>query len=186
MVIMNVTVRFKCVEGFAVISRDGDRLMNYIDDNGIILSPNLWFEWATPFTKDGYGIVQRVFDHTWNFIDRQGKILSPNMWFKGVGTFVNNVAYVYQNLDSWNYINKKGEILSPNLWFKWADDFCFGYGTVLRHDFKYNFIDTQGKFLSPNIWFDSVGYKHELPTGVLDDKVYYFSKNKNPHRYLLL
>lgn len=150
MAIMNVTVRFKSVEGFTVISRDEDRLMNYIDDNGIILSPNLWFEWATPFTKDGYGIVQRVFDHTWNFIDRQGKILSPNMWFK------------------------------------WVDDFCFGYGAVLRHDFKYNFIDIQGNFLSPNIWFDSVGYKHELPTGVLDDKVYYFSKNKNPHRYLLL
>lgn len=113
MAIMNVTVRFKSVEGFAVISRDEDRLMNYIDDNGIILSPNLWFEWATPFTKDGYGIVQRVFDHTWNFIDRQGKILSPNMWFKGVGTFINDVAYVYQNIDSWNYINKKVKYSHP-------------------------------------------------------------------------
>lgn len=171
--------------GFAVVTRE-DNLMNYIDSNGNVLYPDMWFEWADEFTQDEYALVQRCHDYAWNFIDSKGKILSPNMWFAGVGRFYDGVAYVYKNLNTWNYINRQGEIISPNKWFEWADDFYFGYGEIQANNSKLNYIDNKGNILSPNLWFDTMDFFNQQPIGVIDGQTYFFDKSNKPHKFLLL
>ena len=125
---------------------------NYIDTQGKLVSPNLWFDAVYNFSD---GCAEVKLNNKYNYIDTQGKLLSPTQWFDGAGDFYDGYAEVKLN-SKWNFIDTQGKLVSPNQWFDDAGIFLNGYAKVKLNN-KWNFIDTQGKLLSPNQWFDYVG-----------------------------
>ena len=57
-----------------------DGKYNYIDKNGKLLIPSLWFDEVYDF-ENGYAGVKK--DGKWNYINTEGQLLSPNLWFDG-------------------------------------------------------------------------------------------------------
>jgi hypothetical protein len=126
---------------------------NYVDLNGKLLSPNMWFDDADNFDKNGFAVVKK--DKQWNFINTDGKILSPNMWFDNVNAFYNNGFAKVEKDNQWNFINTDGKILSP-MWFDNVYAFNKNGFAVVKKDKQWNFINTDGKILFTNMWFDDI------------------------------
>ena len=106
-------------DGFARVKRSTDKLWNFIDKDGKILSDE-WFDWVDYFNKEGFAKVQRK-DGKWNFIDANGKIIS-NEWYRYVDYFQDGLAVVRRSDYLWNFIDANGKILS-NEWFYSVEDF---------------------------------------------------------------
>ena len=116
---------------------------NFIDTQGKLLSPNLWFDNIYNFS-DGYAKVE--LNNKWNFIDTQGKLVSQNQWFNYVGNFSDGYAKVELN-DKWNFIDTQGKLVSPNKWFDNVYYFSDGYAKVELND-KWYQIDTKGNIVA--------------------------------------
>ena len=125
---------------------------NYIDTQGKLVSPNLWFDAVYNFSD---GCAEVKLNNKYNYIDTQGKLLSPTQWFDGACDIFNGYAKVKLN-SKWNFIDTQGKLVSPNQWFDYVGNFLNGYAVVILNN-KYNLIDTQGKLVSPNQWFDNAG-----------------------------
>ena len=88
---------------------------NFIDEDGNLLSPNIWFKGTGPFIN-GYAVVYHSF---WcNYIDENGNLLSPNQWFNEAKPFENGFGLVNCDLHThnvqfssdWYKIDAKGRI----------------------------------------------------------------------------
>lgn len=89
---------------------------NFIDKQGNLLSPDMWFEWAGNF-HNGVALVH-CYNGLSNYINTKGRLLSPNMWFIWVSNFNNGIALVQRNTDfRCNFIDPRGNILFPATWF---------------------------------------------------------------------
>jgi len=135
-------------EGFAVVCRYNRRNQqterNFINKQGELVSPHLWFEGATHF-KNGFAVVSRRGDMKKNLIDTTGKVISDK-WFDYVYDFKDGFSLV-QDSELINYINTKGELmfnewLKTPLYFKPKDEMLVSVDGTIRISPDHNFIAT--------------------------------------------
>ena len=101
-------------EGFRRVfafDEDGDKIWNFIDSQGNILSPE-WFSRASEF-GNGYAIVRK--NGMYNCINTQGNLMSKR-WFNYITPFENN-GYTDVALEDnkghliWNIMDRNGKIM---------------------------------------------------------------------------
>lgn len=141
-------------EGFAQIKDINNGIWNFIDRNGNILNPNLWFIDVRPF-HNGFARVQRP-DFLWNYISKQGEILYPKQWFSWIDIFHKSCwARIRRESDHmWNFINQDGRLMLADSWAEHLDSFHEGFAVIQRKgDSMKNFIDENGVMLSKDFWF---------------------------------
>jgi hypothetical protein len=156
-------------EGYARVELN--EKWNFINQNGDLLSPNLWFDNTGSF-REGFARVN--LNGKWNFINRKGEIAFPKQWSDWTDDFNGGFARVKLN-EKWNYINQNGEILTPNQWFDYAYDFNGGFAQVELNG-KWNYINQNGEILTPNQWFDYVGpFREGFASVKLNGKYYYIN-----------
>ena len=140
------------VNGFAKVEND-DNQFNYIDGQGNLISPNLWFDEVEDFTEptdNGCPYAQvGIFNKGTNFLLPNGNLVSPNLWFDAIYDFSCGWARCYSESskrDRCNYINRDGKFLLTN----WLDDgrnFHDGFAIIRFKNFQLNIINTEGKIM---------------------------------------
>ena len=93
-------------EGFKRV-QDG-KCWNFIDENGKVLSPSVWFDLVYSFVN---GFAKVFLQSKLNYIDKNGNLLSPkwfDMWCSDFNE--DGIAFVCKN-KKYNAINRKGELL---------------------------------------------------------------------------
>lgn len=136
----------KFINGLSVYEKDGK--YNYINKEGQVLSPDMWFDKAYEFWG-GLGLVE--LDGKYNLINVKGVLLSPDQWFEWIEPKMHQ-GYTYVKLNNkYNFINSNGQIVSPNYWFdkieRLLDDY-YGDGNyrgVVVIQGKRYIIDQYGK-----------------------------------------
>lgn len=136
-------------DGWACVKRK-DGLWNYMNVEGKIISPKLWFTNVDRFYH-GFACVQREKDLKWNFINTHGKILS-DMWFRALSRFQGDYALVQRTDYMINLLDCHGNILSSNYWFQNIGNFSNGIARVQSQDGLYNFINKNGLIFDE--WYD--------------------------------
>ena len=86
---------------------------NYVDLNGKLLSPNMWFDDADYFDNE-FARIRK--DEKVNFINTEGKLMS-DVWFDKASLFSSNGFSEVTKDNKINFLKKDGNLLSPNIWF---------------------------------------------------------------------
>lgn len=164
--------------GFKIVKKGAK--FNYIDRQGNLLSPNLWFDrvWEFRLPWDIRIAFARVYirGKGCNFLKSNGELLSPRQWFVDAFDFKEGFAPVCTGDNEWNYINYKGELLlhSP-LYF--ATEFHNDFAVVCEDVNKWNFLKPNGELLFPNMSFEYVRrFEDGIAFGRKDGKTYIIDK----------
>ena len=86
--------------------------MNWINENGKIISPNQWFDVVGNF-NNGFAKCE-IKDKGWNWINKNGEIISLNQWFDEVDNFKDGLAKCRIS-DKWYKIDTNGNIINKEL-----------------------------------------------------------------------
>ena len=153
-------------EDMICIECDGE--YNFINSDGKLVSPDVWFDDVDECNDCGIPVVK---NGKYNLVIYDG-LLSRNLWFDGIDYFENCPFFIKVLIgNKWNILNYVGKIVSPNVWF----DKIFGIKgdfILVSKDDKYNFVSFRtGKLISPNKWFDDVGLKVMKYTNVFHVKI---------------
>lgn len=93
-------------EGFKRVQKG--KHWNFIDSDGKLLSPSVWFEGVYPFMN---GFAKVFLQSKLNFIDKNGKLVSRK-WFDIWCSDFNEDGIAFVSKDKkYNAINRKGELL---------------------------------------------------------------------------
>lgn len=137
------------VNGFAAVENE-DNEFNYIDGQGNLISPKLWFDEVENFTEseDGgcpYAQVG-IFNEGTNFLLPNGNLVSPNLWFDAIYDFKCGWARCYSENNEHgkcNYINREGRFLLTN-WIDDGKDFIYNYAIIRFSSSQINIVDIKG------------------------------------------
>ena len=97
-------------DGFVGVGVDS-KGYNFINNDGDILSPNLWFNEVGEFND---GLAEVELNGKLNFINTKGELLFSNLWFDEVYNFYDGFAWVKISNNDYYYINAKGEIFDED------------------------------------------------------------------------
>lgn len=94
-------------DGFIPVQRE-DKLWNFIDENGIVLSQE-WFSSVDNFFE-GVAMVRRSKDGRQNFIKKDGTFLCKN-WYKSLDHIIEGELWVKLDDDTWHHVSENGDVL---------------------------------------------------------------------------